>query len=156
MSSRTIKQELIASGRFDECCEILSNIVRSKHSEFAIRPIIDTKTNEVLMWVTKDDVIKAVNKWYELIHTTGEHITEDDTRTMEALHYLVDTDLDMKLHNYANACAHRKTPDEGVLEHIRAFAILNQSVTFCLGDNFDIETKEFCEFTIPDGWKKVA
>jgi len=149
-----VKTVLEISGRFDDVCDILSKLVKSTQYDFPVQTKITE--NGVVNRVTLKDVVAGIGKWYELIFTSGEHTSDEDAKALEALSYLIESELEMRLHNYAVHCAHRQYPDEQELEEIRAYEILNSTLDHFIGRFCDLETEEFWGFTIPSGWCKVA
>lgn len=149
-----VRTVLVNSGRFDDVCDILSKLVKSTQSDFPV--LTKVSGNRIVNRVTLKDVVTGIGKWHELIYTSGEHTSNDDAEALEALSYLIESELEMRLHNYAVACAHRKNPDEKELEDIRTYEVLNSTLDHFIGRFCDPDTGEFWGFTIPDGWCKVA
>lgn len=151
----TIKETIEASGRYDEIQCILNKILNKNTVDFPVGIKVNDD-NKVIRRVYKTDVNTGIAKLYEVINTTGEDTSIEDKKALESLSYLIESELDMRLHNFANDCSHRKTPDESVLEDIRAYEILNSALNHIIYNFHDPDTGAYWDFSIPDGWKKVA
>lgn len=149
---QTIRETLRDSGRLEAIEQILCNITKKTNSSIPVRIQFDSDYKPISR-VDGEDVIKGIEVWHKCIETTGESISDKEAEDMFALSAVVDSELEMRLHNYANSCAHRHIPDEAVLEEIRAYSVLGSSLdtmTARLRDDF---TNEFIPFSVPTGWK---
>ena len=147
----TIKDEIKDSGRLEE----IMNIILEMSTEKVDRPVRLSYSPEgdVVERVNPDDVRTGIKLWTKYVDTDGINIPKEDANKMFAFATLVESELEMRLHNYANSCSHRKTPSEDALERIRTYSVLHSSLNHLTYPCYDIDTSEFMPFQIPNGWK---
>lgn len=151
----TIKEEIKRSGRYEEIMDIINELY-NRDTAYPVGTTVDDN-GEIINWIETEDIKAGIDIWKELINTTGEEDKDEITRRkLNKLHLVIDRELEIKLHNYANSCAHRETPSEDDLEEIRTYEILNSSLNGILFPFFDPDTNEFYSWTVPSGWKKIA
>ncbi len=148
----TIRETLRESGRFEAIKQILCDIAKKTNSSIPVRVQFDSDYKPISR-VEGEDVLRGIKVWYKCIETTGEDISDIEAKEMLALSAVVDSELEMRLHNYANSCAHRHIPDEAVLEDIRAYSVLNSSLHNMIARFRDDFTDGFIPFSVPTGWK---
>ena len=148
----TIKEEIIKSGRYTTILSIVDKLIQ-RDLDYPIGTHVDND-GTVIHWVSTRQIKDGVEVWLQYIEHTGEEeIHGEDRLKLLKLSLVAENALNIKLHNYANDCAHRKHPSEDVLEDIRAYEILNSSIDAILCPFFDPDTNEFYNWTIPNGWK---
>lgn len=148
----TIRETLRESGRFETIKQILCDIAKKTNSSIPVRVQFDSDYKPISR-VEGEDVLRGIEVWYKCIETTGEDISDIEAKEMLALSAVVDSELEMRLHNYANSCSHRNVPDETVLEDIRAYSVLDSSLNNMIARFRDDLTDEFIPFSVPNGWK---
>lgn len=136
-----VKNKLIESNKYDDIVEILNNIINDKISSYPVDPYIDDGDTK---WRVDGDKVRteAVKLLYTINNNTISEYSFDD---FNELHQYVQTQTDMKLHNYAINISHNIEPLED-MNIIRSWLIL---------DNLIINMADQCTFEwyIPDGWK---
>ena len=151
----TIKEEIKQSGRYEEIMNIIDELY-NRDTAYPVGTTVDYN-GEIIHWIETEDIKAGIDAWKELIDTTGEEDKDEITRRkLSKLHIVIERGLEIKLHNYANSCAHRKTPSEDDLDEIRTYEILNSSLNGILFPFIDPDTDEFYSWEIPSGWKKIA
>jgi len=149
MIKTNIKNQLKETGRLPEIYNIFTRLRAKEQYDY---PLVHSSERPL-----KSDVVKGINKFYEIIETTGEKAFMEDTQDLEALEKVVNSETEMRLHNYAVSCSHGNIPDEEILEEIRTWEILDSCLNSILyGYLADIDTGEYVGLLIPDGWKKPA
>ena len=148
----TMRKTIEDSGRLNAIFEILDTIAKRNDSDLPVNVTIG-RNGEAICRVSTNSVKDGIKAWMELINTTGEVVDKQYSECIEALSMLIETDLNMRLHNYANSCSHRNIPDEADLEEIRAYEVLNSSLWHLMCPMFDEYDNNFIPFSIPDGWK---
>ena len=150
----TIKDTIREAGRLEQIMDIIIKISGRATASFPIRMQYDYKGNPVSR-VTGNSVLKGIELYYKLIDTTGEEITDDEARKLWYFQVAVESDLEMRLHNYANSVSHRQTPSEEDMEEIRDYQVLNSSLDCMIARYHDDITGEYIGFSVPEGWKKI-
>ena len=143
------------SGRLEQITDIVLGISTKEEYDWPIRCAI--KDGEGISRVKTEDVRRGIKAWQKYINTDGKHVDKKDEDDLDWFSMYVESELEMRFHNYANSCAHRNTPPESDLEAIRIWEVLNSTIDYLLFGNrcVDFEDTEPEDFSIPDGWKVV-
>lgn len=159
----TVREIIIASGRFGKIMDFISVIMERPDKEFPVRTYYtDDSYSTASSYVSMENVKKGVVRWLQLIDVDEFHlnITDDDKKLLGDFGKYVDSVREMEMLNYANACAHREKPNESVLEYIRVLSVLSSSIDYFvfelyIGYDEDYNFERFDRFDIPEGWKKA-
>ena len=161
---KTIRSTIAEAGRLEEILSILNKIFSLDGPDWPVDIEIDYEndhwSNRVNLRAVRDQIgsyLQYIN--YDDVADLYEDYDIADLKMHELLRF-VNSELNMKLHNYANGLAHRRNVSYEDLEEIRAYSILSSSIEYfeCgLFNELDEETNQesFHPFSIPEGWRKV-
>lgn len=155
----TIKEKIKEAGRYEEVMEIINKILMECVGDNDTYPISLTSKGRKLNDVTDvEDIVRGIKLWmkYIEIEETQENMEaiKDEAQLLNELMLVIDSDLDMKLHNFGVDISHRKDVDESELETARAYGVLWSSINYFMYFGLD-EDFSFIPFEVPKGWKKI-
>lgn len=134
------------SGRLEEVLEMVVAIA-TREASFPCDPYM--RREEWITHISMDDVRSNIRMWLRAI---TREVTE--SIDLEFLYAYVDSQLNMKLHNYAVDISHREQPSDEEMETIRELSTLWESIVY-LQNPFDVDGN-IVEMDIPSGWKREA
>ena len=141
----TIKNTIKESGRYEYIKQLVLDLALSE-TNLPIRIRLDK--GKAISYVKPDGIREGIRIWEKYLDTDGRSISNEEALSLFEFSARVEDEVDTRLHNYANSCAHRNVPEESVLEDIRAWEILYSSISY-LEYNNELD----CDFSVPDGWK---
>lgn len=151
---KTIKNELIEAGRFEQILEELRKLhhLGITDTNYPVRFQYNRKGELVTRVIMKKVMAGALVYLTAISIKENElEFSEKEQETLDALNMFFNSKLEMCMHNYANSCAHRKQPKEEELEYIRVLSVLSNSIDYLTMELFK---EEDCFWDIPEGWKK--
>ena len=138
------KQQIVEAGRYDEILNIIQTLVKKNHRSYPVNPFIN-KYHQTLWRVDGRSVFNESKIYVDFI-SSDECETLPHKDEIENFLLVIHTELEMRLHNYANSISHRTVPTVD-MEQVRCLQIIQSSID-CL------EFSDY-EWTIPVGWKKL-
>lgn len=143
------KSILEKAGRYDSSVAILKKVITClQDNSVPVDPFIDD--NNITQWRVEGKKCKEQAAQVLQIITDEVIVNKDDlVGKLNEIYYLIKSDADIKLHNYAVYQSHRKTPLDD-METIRNYLVL-EDLILNLDTKNEVDPDESWE--VCDGWK---
>lgn len=150
-STNGYKSILEKAGRYDSSVAILKKVITClQDSSVPVDPFVDD--NNITQWRVEGKKCKEQAAQVLQIITDEVIINKDDlVGKLDEIYYLIKSNADMKLHNYAIYQSHRKTPYED-METIRNYLVLADLI-LNLDTKNEVNPDE--SWSISEGWKTI-
>ena len=148
-STNGFKSILEEAGRFDSSVAILKKVITClQDNSFPVDPFVDD--NNMTQWRVEGKKCKEQAAQILQIITDEVIINKDDlVGKLNDIYYLIKSNTDIKLHNYAIYQSHRKTPMDN-METIRNYLVLADLIL-----NLDTKNEIYSDYSwiVPESWK---
>ena len=144
--SKSLKEIIKAANRYEEVLEVLNSIISDTREYYPVCYTHIVENGSLCNFLKGDLLRDEVELLHQLIEVGSAGKTSDKFRYARAY---FNNELETKLHNFGINFTHSTELDYKALEEIRVFAIIDNMLScWDFPDN--------CDWSIPDGWRKIA
>lgn len=140
-------ETLKEAGRYEQVMETLLLIACNNNTYLPVRPYF--QKGEAISRVLTSDLRAGIRYLLKKIKSNTRVAPGDEGgfSLLSPLEQYISSEADIKMHNYANMCSHKKVALESDLEEIRVYSIIHSIICY-------MENPEWDDiWEIPEGWK---